>query len=58
MHKNRLLHRDIKLDNMMFSSDRTSNIVVFDFDMALMTWRDDKPRNLTGKNEVDTIATF
>eukprot|EP00922_Rhytidocystis_sp_ex-Travisia-forbesii_P066158 GHVS01098228.1.p1 GENE.GHVS01098228.1~~GHVS01098228.1.p1 ORF type:complete len:900 (-),score=235.87 GHVS01098228.1:143-2842(-) len=57
LHTNELLHRDIKLDNVMFRDEGNSEIALIDFDMCMFTNRTDTPRKLTNANEVSVVGT-
>ncbi|EPT31896.1 protein kinase, other [Toxoplasma gondii ME49] len=72
LHSHNVLHRDIKLDNIMFrypytdsqqSRNRTCNsslgseVALIDFDMCLLLDRPGPPKPLTNANEISVVGT-
>eukprot|EP01069_Polyplicarium_translucidae_P008353 Polyplicarium_translucidae@DN3216_c0_g1_i6.p3 len=57
VHSNLLLHRDIKLDNIMFRDATNTDIVLIDFDMCMLLDRHDVPRPMANPKEVCVVGT-
>ncbi|CEL95706.1 unnamed protein product [Vitrella brassicaformis CCMP3155] len=59
LHEHRLLHRDIKLDNVIFQ-DRPRNggqVVLLDFDMCMFIDRADSPKTVEKEGEISVVGT-
>lgn len=57
LHSRRLIHRDIKLDNILFADPHRRQITIVDFDMCLMADCPEPPRPPKTPEEVSVVGT-
>eukprot|EP00914_Ancora_sagittata_P026264 GHVO01051713.1.p1 GENE.GHVO01051713.1~~GHVO01051713.1.p1 ORF type:complete len:460 (-),score=27.33 GHVO01051713.1:477-1811(-) len=57
LHSHTLLHRDVKLDNLMFRNKDLRELVLIDFDMCMFLHRRDPPKIMAHPSEVSVVGT-
>ncbi|CEL96865.1 unnamed protein product [Vitrella brassicaformis CCMP3155] len=57
LHEHRLLHRDIKLDNVLFKDRPGGQVVLLDFDMCMFIDRADSPKTVEKEGEISVVGT-